>query len=70
MENNTFNYEQVLGDIAAYIATEYDFSPSEAVGIVMNAENINEAIEDIKTTSAKLDISSLAEIIMQENPIQ
>lgn len=70
MENNTFNYEQVLGDVAAYIATEYDFSPSEAVGIVMNAENINEVIEDIKTVSCHLEVPSLAEKIMQETPIQ
>lgn len=70
MKNNKFNYEQVLGDIAAYIATEYDFSPSEAVGIVMNAENINEVIEDIKTISCNIEVSSLAEKIMQETPIQ
>lgn len=70
MNNNIFNYEQVLGDVAAYIATEYDFSPSEAVGIVMNAENINEIIENIKLVSCNLEVSSLAEKIMQETPIQ
>lgn len=70
MNNNIFNYEQVLGDVAAYIATEYDFSPSEAVGIVMNTENINEIIENIKLVSCNLEVSSLAEKIMQETPIQ
>ena len=41
---------------------------SEAVGIVMNAENINEVIEDIKTVYCHLEVS-LAEKIMQETPI-
>lgn len=69
MENHTLKYEQALGDIAAYIAAEYDFTPSEAVGIVMNAENLNEVIKDIETASVKLDVSSLAGKIMQETPI-
>ena len=35
---NKYNYENVLGEIAYYIAKECNLTPSEAIGVVMNDE--------------------------------
>lgn len=64
------NYEQVLGDVAAYIAVEYGFLPSEAVGIVMNAEGIEGVIKNIEDSTCQIDVSSLAEKIMHDVPMK
>lgn len=70
MEKNRQNYELVLGDIAAYIAVEYGFSPSEAVGIVMNAENIEEDIKNLEGATSQVDVSYYAEKIMHDRPMK
>lgn len=45
---NKYNYENVLGEIACYIAKECNLTPSEAVGVVMNDDCTDAVIEEIQ----------------------
>lgn len=56
---NKYNYENVLGEIACYIAKECNLTPSEAIGVVMNDECTDAVIEEIQK-SDKIDIEALA----------
>lgn len=56
---NKYNYENVLGEIACYIAKERNLTPSEAIGVVMNDECTDAVIEEIQK-SDKIDIEALA----------
>ena len=70
MKREKNSYEQVLGDIAAYIATEYDFTASEAVGIVMNSDTSSEIIKELHSSWVSIDVPGLASKIMQDAPIE
>ena len=59
MEKGYYNYENILGDIACYIAKKCNLSPSEAVGVVMNDAYTDSIIETIKN-SESIDVESLA----------
>ena len=56
---NKYNYENVLGEIACYIAKECNLTPSEAIGVVMNDECTDAVIEEIQK-SDRIDIEALA----------
>ena len=55
---NKYNYENVLGEIACYIAKECNLTHSEAVGVVMNDDWTDAVIEEIQK-SDKIDIEDL-----------
>lgn len=55
-----YNYEKVLGDIACYIATKCDLTPSEAVGLVMNDDRTEAIVEEIKKEPL-VDVQSLTD---------
>ena len=62
---NKYNYENVLGEIACYIAKECKLTPSEAVGVVMNDDCTDAVIEEIQK-SDKIDIEALASRYLTE----
>lgn len=53
-------YEKVLGDIACYIASKCDLTPSEAVGLVMSDDRTDEIVEEIKHEGIT-EVASLAD---------
>ena len=63
MKKETYNYEEVLGDIAFYIADKCNLTPSEAVGIVMNADCTDKVVEEINHSSS-IDVKSLANLYL------
>ena len=62
---NKYNYENVLGEIACYIAKECNLTPSEAVGVVMNDDCTDAVIEEIQK-SDRIDIEALASRYLTE----
>lgn len=62
---NKYNYENVLGEIACYIAKECNLTPSEAIGVVMNDECTDAVIEEIQK-SDRIDIEALASRYLTE----
>ena len=62
---NKYNYENVLGEIACYIAKECNLTPSEAIGVVMNDDCTDAVIEEIQK-SDKIDIEALASRYLTE----
>ena len=62
---NKYNYENVLGEIACYIAKERNLTPSEAIGVVMNDECTDAVIEEIQK-SDRIDIEALASRYLTE----
>ena len=62
---NKYNYENVLGEIACYIAKECNLIPSEAIGVVMNDECTDAVIEEIQK-SDRIDIEALASRYLTE----
>lgn len=68
MNKEKLSYENVLGDIACYVANQCDLTPSEAVSIIMNDERTDAIIEDIKGASS-IDLKSLAKLYMDEKTL-
>lgn len=62
---NKYNYENVLGEIACYIAKECNLTPSEAIGVVMNDECTDAVIEEIQKLD-RIDIEALASRYLTE----
>lgn len=68
MNKEKFSYENVLGDIACYVAKQCDLTPSEAVSIIMNEERTDDIIEEIKGASS-IDLESLAKQYLDEKTL-
>jgi len=68
MNKEKISYENVLGDIACYVAKQCDLTPSEAVGIIMNDERTDSIVEDIKGASS-IDLESLAKLYLDEKAL-
>ena len=63
MKKEKYNYEEVLGDSAFYIADKSNWTPSEAVGIVMNPDCHDKVVEEINHSSS-IDVKSLANLYL------
>ena len=55
-----YNYEKILGDIACYIASKCDLTPSEAVGLIMNDDRTDSIVKKITTSTSGADVQAFA----------
>ncbi len=68
MNKEKLSYENVLGEIACYVAKQCDLTPSEAVGIIMNDERTDTIVENIRGASS-IDLESLAKLYLDEKAL-